>query len=57
VGRWAAAGSCHRAARARRACAPGEIRAWAGQQGIAVSGHGRIPAGVVAQYHAAANGR
>jgi hypothetical protein len=35
----------------------GEIRAWASQQGIAVSGHGRIPASVVAQYHAAANGR
>src|SRR6266513_5722130 len=29
----------------------GEIRAWASQQGIAVSGRGRIPASVVAQYH------
>ena len=35
----------------------GEIRAWASQQGIAVSGRGRTPASVVAQYHAAANGR
>jgi hypothetical protein len=31
----------------------GEIRAWAQQQGIAVSGRGRIPASVVAQYDAA----
>src|SRR5215467_4780316 len=35
----------------------GEIRAWASQQGIAVSGRGRIPASVVAQYEAAAKGR
>jgi nucleoid-associated protein Lsr2 len=35
----------------------GEIRAWASQQGITVSGRGRIPASVVAQYHAAADGR
>jgi hypothetical protein len=28
----------------------GDIRAWASQQGIAVSGRGRIPASVVAQY-------
>jgi hypothetical protein len=35
----------------------GEIRAWASQQGIAVSGRGRIPARVVAQYEAAAKGR
>jgi hypothetical protein len=34
-----------------------QIRAWASQQGIAVSGRGRIPTGVVAQYDAAANGR
>ena len=32
----------------------GDIRAWASQQGIAVSGRGRIPASVVAQYEAAA---
>ena len=30
-----------------------DIRAWAKQQGIAVSGRGRIPASVVAQYEAA----
>jgi hypothetical protein len=35
----------------------GDIRAWASQQGITVSGRGRIPASVVAQYDAAANGR
>ena len=35
----------------------GEIRAWASEQGIAVSGRGRIPASVVAQYEAAAKGR
>jgi hypothetical protein len=32
----------------------GDIRAWAKEQGIAVSGRGRIPASVVAQYDAAA---
>jgi Lsr2 len=31
----------------------GEIRAWAKDRGIAVSGRGRIPASVVAQYEAA----
>jgi hypothetical protein len=31
----------------------GDIRAWAGEQGIAVSGRGRIPASVVEQYDAA----
>jgi len=34
----------------------GDIRAWAQRQGIAVSGRGRIPASVVAQYDAAAGG-
>jgi hypothetical protein len=34
----------------------GDIRAWAQQQGIAVSGRGRIPASVVAQHDAAAGG-
>ena len=34
----------------------GDIRAWASQQGIAVSGRGRIPASVVARYEAAARG-
>jgi nucleoid-associated protein Lsr2 len=34
----------------------GDIRAWASEQGIAVSGRGRIPASVVAQYEAAARG-
>jgi len=33
-----------------------DIRAWASQQGIAVSRRGRIPASVVAQYEAAARG-
>ena len=32
----------------------GDIRAWAQQQGIAVSGRRRIPASVVARYEAAA---
>jgi hypothetical protein len=31
----------------------GDIRAWANEQGIAVSGRGRIPASVVTQYEAA----
>ena len=35
----------------------GAIRAWASAQGIAVSARGRIPAGVVEQYEAAAGGR
>ena len=35
----------------------GEIRAWAKEQGIAVSGRGRIPASVVEQYEATAKGR
>jgi hypothetical protein len=34
----------------------GDIRAWAHEQGIAVSGRGRIPASVVAQYDAATGG-
>jgi hypothetical protein len=34
----------------------GHIRAWANERGIAVSGRGRIPASVVAQYDAAARG-
>jgi nucleoid-associated protein Lsr2 len=34
----------------------GEIRAWANKQGIAVSGRGRIPASLVAQYDAATQG-
>src|SRR5713226_9788810 len=34
-----------------------DIRAWAKDQGIAVSGRGRIPASVVAQYEAATRGR
>jgi Lsr2 len=33
-----------------------DIRAWAKQQGIAVSARGRIPATVVAQYEAATRG-
>jgi hypothetical protein len=33
------------------------IRAWANERGIAVSGRGRIPANVVEQYEAAAQGR
>jgi hypothetical protein len=35
----------------------GDIRAWAKEHGLAVSERGRIPASVVEQYHAAANGR
>jgi hypothetical protein len=34
----------------------GDVRSWAKARGIALSGRGRIPASVVAQYHAAANG-
>jgi nucleoid-associated protein Lsr2 len=34
----------------------GAIRAWAKEQGIAVSDRGRIPVGVVEQYEAANNG-
>lgn len=34
----------------------GDIRAWAKDQGIAVSERGRIPASVVEQYNAAGNG-
>ena len=35
----------------------GDIRAWAKEQGLAVSERGRIPASVLEQYHAAANRR
>jgi hypothetical protein len=35
----------------------GDIRAWAKDQGIAVSGRGRLPASVVEQCEAAATGR
>ena len=34
----------------------GDIRAWAKEQGLAVSERGRIPASVAEQYHAAGNG-
>jgi hypothetical protein len=34
-----------------------DIRAWAKQQGIAVNDRGRIPASVMAQYHAATQGQ
>ena len=34
----------------------GDIRAWAKEQGIAVSGRGRIPASVVEQYEATTRG-
>ena len=34
----------------------GDIRAWAKDAGIQVSDRGRIPASVVAQYHAATSG-
>ena len=34
----------------------GDIRAWAKEHGLAVSERGRIPAGVVEQYHAGGNG-
>ncbi len=49
------------ARRAGRAAAgrqrSGDIRAWAKEQGLAVSGRGRIPASVLEQYHAATDGR
>jgi hypothetical protein len=35
----------------------GDIRAWAKQHGLVVSERGRIPAGVLERYHAAAGGR
>ena len=35
----------------------GDIRGWAKEHGLAVSERGRIPAGVLEQYHAAAGGR
>src|SRR5690348_193306 len=35
----------------------GDIRAWAKEHGLAVSERGRIPASVVAQYHAAGGRR
>ena len=35
----------------------GDIRAWAKEQGLAVSERGRIPASVLEQYHAASGGR
>ncbi len=35
----------------------GDIRAWAKEHGLAVSERGRIPASVLEQYRAAANGR
>jgi Lsr2 len=34
----------------------GDIRAWAKEHGLAVSEHGRIPASVAEQYHAAGGG-
>jgi hypothetical protein len=34
----------------------GDIRAWAKEQGLAVSERGRIPASVLEQYHAATGG-
>jgi nucleoid-associated protein Lsr2 len=38
--------------RRRRDSHAGDIRAWAAEQGITVSTHGRIPADVLAQYNA-----
>ena len=35
----------------------GDIRAWAKEHGLTVSERGRIPASVVAQYHAPGSGR
>jgi hypothetical protein len=54
AGRGQARGTARSAASRQRS---GDIRAWAKDQGIAVSGRGRIPASVVAQYHAATKGR
>ena len=45
-----------RPARATSRERSGDIRAWAKDQGIAVSARGRIPASVVEQYHAATKG-
>jgi hypothetical protein len=53
IGRGQARGTARTAASRQRS---GDIRAWAKDQGIAVSERGRIPATVVEQYHAAAKG-
>ena len=45
-------GRAGRSAASRRRS--GDVRAWAKRQGIAVSDRGRIPAGVLEQYQAAA---
>lgn len=50
AGRGQARGPVRTAAGRQRS---GDIRAWAKDQGIAVSEGGRIPAGVVERYHAA----
>jgi hypothetical protein len=46
-----------RGGRAAGAQRSGDIRAWARQHGLPVSERGRIPASVLEQYRASANGR
>ena len=52
AGRRPARGAARAAASRQRS---GDIRAWATDRAIVVSGRARIPASVAAQYHAAAN--
>jgi nucleoid-associated protein Lsr2 len=47
----------HRPGRTASRQRSGDIRAWAKQHGLAVNERGRIPASVLDQYRAAANGR
>jgi hypothetical protein len=55
--RKAGRGQRRRPGRAASRQRSGDIRAWAQDQGIAVSARGRIPASVAEQYQAATNGR
>jgi nucleoid-associated protein Lsr2 len=56
--RRAGRGQRRRPARSASSREPsGDIRAWAKEQGIAVSGRGRIPASVLEQYEAATKAR
>jgi Lsr2 len=54
--RKAGRGQHRRPGRAAGRGRSGDIRAWAKDQGIAVSARGRIPASVAEQYHAATQG-
>lgn len=44
-----------RATRVKTAADPAAVRAWASSNGITVSNRGRIPAAVLAEFHAAGN--